>query len=835
MIRRAGAHSTGSGCEVAHLLGLLGAVLTAVVMAQDQPGTGYALALDRARQQGLWVTNFGRAAPTHEITVEFWQRVDAQANQGLFVLGSEAPPNCIGASGPSRIGAVYWHFGDWQGAGGLHYWPPQSLVNTWQHFAFVASHAGGYMKIFRNGLEEASKAEMTPFVRTNATLMIGTSPHPEGRWGGRIDEFRIWSVARTRAEIQADLWRELTGTESNLVAYWRFNEGAGTVVADATGHGHTGVLVNGPQWVESAVPPVPGAALSFNDAGRTNQHLVVPGGVWFDAEFTIEAWVYERSYQFSSCLLDFGNAAGGDNVVAFLSFESTGMPVLAGYKGEYGTPLQRSSVWSRKRIPLHTWTHVAFTRETNGLGHIYLDGAHVTAGVLYAPRPVWRTNNFIGRSHWPIRAGPDAILDEVRLWNVARSAEQIRRGMDRVLTGVEPNLVAYWRMDEGAGETVADATGHGHTAQLVNGLEWVPSSAPIDPRPAAHTLGFRAPGPRSVVVQGAVSPNGFPTTVWFEYGRDARYGSTTLPVVFSNRTLGATLSTSLLELMPDTAYCFRLVCTNVTGRTVGEDRVVRTPPIMFLGVPAVRWRFAGAMSGVVGLLVGAAVRYGYGRKFRLKLERLRQQQAVEQDRARIARDLHDDLGAAVTRIQLLGELVERDAAHPEPTARHGQQISQTSRELARHMEELVWVVNPQKDRLENLVNYLAAYAEELLGMTDIRCRLDFPEQPPDLPLSGQLRHRLFLAFKEALNNVVKHAHATEVHVRLCVTPEELLLSIADDGQGFEIGSPQSDTQGGPGGNGLPNLKARLAEIGGTCAIASRPGAGTTVTLRVKPS
>ena len=794
---------------------------------------GHALAFDRTRNQAVWVTNFGNFVPTNEITIEFWQKTDAQANQYIFLLDSGAPRNCIGVYGPSRVGAMHWYFGDWQGEGSLHYWPPKSLVHTWQHFAFVASYAGGYMKIFRNGLEEASKPGMTPFLRTNATLMIGANPQPEGRWGGLLDEFRVWNVARTEAEIQAHLCSKLTGTESNLVAYWRFDEGAGTTAADATGHGHTGTLINGPTWVESDVPPVLGAALSFNGAGQTNQYLAVPAGDWFGEEFTIEAWVYPRSYQFSSCLLDFGNAPDADNLVAFLSFESTGMPVLAGYNGEYGTPIKRSSVWSRKKIPLHTWTHLAFTREKAGLGHIYLDGAHVASGLLYPPRAVPRTNNFIGRSNWRTRAGADAILDDIRLWNVARSAEDIRREMECVLTGVESNLVAYWRLDEGAGDTAADASGHGHPARLVNGPQWVPVAAPVTQSPVAHTLALSALTARGVTVHGAVYANGFPTTAWFEWGRDTRYGHTTPPAWLGNGTAGVTLSNALNQLTPDTTYHFRMVCTNVMGRGEGDDMVLRTPPVMFLGFTLARWRFAGVISGVVGLLAGGAVRYYYLRNFRRKLELLRQQQALEQERARIARDLHDDLGAAITQIKLLGELVERDAAQPGQTARHGRRIALTSRELAQHMDELVWVVNPQKDHLENFVSYLAAYSEELLGMTDIRCRLDFPDELPDVPLSGQLRHGLFLVFKEALNNVVQHAQATEVHVRLRRTPAELVLSVEDNGQGLQIRKPKAESRNGLGGNGLSNIQARLSEVGGVCHVESRPGAGTKVEMRVK--
>jgi signal transduction histidine kinase len=279
----------------------------------------------------------------------------------------------------------------------------------------------------------------------------------------------------------------------------------------------------------------------------------------------------------------------------------------------------------------------------------------------------------------------------------------------------------------------------------------------------------------------------------------------------------------------------RTAALHVEGRVRGERPVTPIPAVIFLGFTLTRWSLTGVVLAVVVLAVGAGARYCLVRNSRRKVEELRQQQVLEQERIRIARDLHDDLGPAVTQIKLLGELVERDAGQPAQIARHGHQIWQTSRDLAKHMDELVWVVNPQKDHLENLVSYLAAYSEELLGETDIRCRLDFPEELPNLPMPGHLRHRLFLALKEALNNVLKHAQATEVCVRLRLTSGELLLSVEDNGRGFEMPVPRSNTRSGFGGNGLANLQARLSENGGTCLIESRPGTGTKVQMRAKLS
>ena len=107
------------------VFGLAIQTLRALVMAQDRASSGHALAFDRTRGQGVCITNFGSFAPTHEITLEFWQKVDAQTDQCIFRFEGGELRNCIAGYGPSRVGTITWQFGDAQGAGSLHYWPPR--------------------------------------------------------------------------------------------------------------------------------------------------------------------------------------------------------------------------------------------------------------------------------------------------------------------------------------------------------------------------------------------------------------------------------------------------------------------------------------------------------------------------------------------------------------------------------------------------------------------------------------------------------------------------------------------------------------------------------------
>jgi signal transduction histidine kinase len=136
---------------------------------------------------------------------------------------------------------------------------------------------------------------------------------------------------------------------------------------------------------------------------------------------------------------------------------------------------------------------------------------------------------------------------------------------------------------------------------------------------------------------------------------------------------------------------------------------------------------------------------------------------------------------------------------------------------------IVWLVNPQKDSLPFFVGYLGSYAEEFLSASAIACRLKIPLDVPPLPLSAEARHSLFLAVKEILNNVVRHAHAGEVTMELAVMKSELKIIITDNGCGF-------DPSTSPKGNGLDNLRERLAKLGGQCHVESRLKAGTTISL-----
>lgn len=276
--------------------------------------------------------------------------------------------------------------------------------------------------------------------------------------------------------------------------------------------------------------------------------------------------------------------------------------------------------------------------------------------------------------------------------------------------------------------------------------------------------------------------------------------------------------------LPAGDYTFRVTARGNDGYWTEEE-----VSMAFVVLPPVwrTWWFL-SLCGLAGvtMFVGT-LRMVMLRRLRRRLERAEQQRGMERERTRIARDMHDEIGSKLTRISFLSELVKTKMADSQPI----QAIAETSRELLATLDELVWAVNPRNDNLEHLAAYLGHYANEYFQMTPVECRLELPPQIGGCELSSEVRHHLFLAFKESLNNVLKHAHASRVQITMKEMPQLFEIVITDDGRGFDLAAVESGKDGAQrDGNGLLNLRQRLADLGGECQIASAPGAGTTVRL-----
>jgi ligand-binding sensor domain-containing protein/signal transduction histidine kinase len=238
-----------------------------------------------------------------------------------------------------------------------------------------------------------------------------------------------------------------------------------------------------------------------------------------------------------------------------------------------------------------------------------------------------------------------------------------------------------------------------------------------------------------------------------------------------------------------------------------------------------KWFRGLSALAAIGFVAGSA-RYITWKRVQARLLHLEQQHAVEKERTRIAQDMHDELGARLTEIRVLSDLTEKKKDQPAEVEAQSRRISNAAGELIRNLHTIVWAVNPANDSLEKLADFICGFAQPFLKASSIRCRLERPEQLPDVSLSSEVRHNIVLVIKEALNNTVKHAQASEVKISLSVSVSKLSVMIVDDGKGFQTGNTAAL------GNGLQNMEKRMANIDGRYELLTGPGKGTTIRLEI---
>ena len=278
--------------------------------------------------------------------------------------------------------------------------------------------------------------------------------------------------------------------------------------------------------------------------------------------------------------------------------------------------------------------------------------------------------------------------------------------------------------------------------------------------------------------------------------------------------------------VPPGRYAFHVIACNNDGiwNEKGQALAIIVLPYFWQ-----TWWFRLLAALCLAVSVGGGVLIEMQRRMRRKLAWIERERAVERERARIARDIHDELGASLTRITMLSQPAGTDQDSSK-SASELDQIRETALGLTRTMDEVVWAVNPKHDRLDSLAAYLATYAQDFAAAARVRCRLDIPLHLPPWPLTSETRHNVFLAFKEALNNAVKHASPTEVRISLMIETGGFSLQIEDRGCGFSTETAQSALRPNSvrhaSGHGLENMRQRLMEIGGRCDIRTTPGEGT---------
>jgi len=199
---------------------------------------------------------------------------------------------------------------------------------------------------------------------------------------------------------------------------------------------------------------------------------------------------------------------------------------------------------------------------------------------------------------------------------------------------------------------------------------------------------------------------------------------------------------------------------------------------------------------------------------------------IERVRRRIAADLHDDIGSSLTQISILSEVVRQRVGEPEfSVAGPLSYIARASSELIDSMSDIVWAINPQRDRLSELVHRIRRFAADTFTARNIAFRLDLPGADEDVRLEGNLRRELFLIFKESINNVVRHSECSEAGIEMKLGGAHLEYSIHDNGCGFD---PADASEG----HGLASMRSRAAGIGAAFELRSEPGKGTRIRISV---
>jgi signal transduction histidine kinase len=238
------------------------------------------------------------------------------------------------------------------------------------------------------------------------------------------------------------------------------------------------------------------------------------------------------------------------------------------------------------------------------------------------------------------------------------------------------------------------------------------------------------------------------------------------------------------------------------------------------------WWFLLLVTGLLVLGTGFMIKKIQEIKFRQKMNVLERQYAIEQERLRISRDMHDEIGSSLTQISILSELIKRQENKDEMRP-HIERISEISGEVIDGMGEIIWAMNPTNDTLPIFASYLREHALEYLSAARIEGKVHFMQEFPPVPMSSEQRRNLFLVVKEALHNAVKHSQAGQIELSMSLNEELLELKIRDDGKGFDTSVRWEK------GNGMANMKKRVDALGGTFHLQSASGRGTEISFSMR--
>lgn len=343
----------------------------------------------------------------------------------------------------------------------------------------------------------------------------------------------------------------------------------------------------------------------------------------------------------------------------------------------------------------------------------------------------------------------------------------------------------------------------------------------IDGRPVAVRRGqplVLRPATQSIRVQFTAPTLTHPSLVNFEYRLDSIKNSDWVSLGESRDLLLQRMAPGTHRLEIRAGYPGTLA----TAIPIGLD--LRQMPTLFESVwfRVVLWIVT--IAGLV-VLIWSLVR----RRYVIERRRLELESAVEQERRRISRDIHDDLGARLTQVMLLSQVGDRMGPDDGRKTIFGR-IHSTAKAVTKALDELVWTVNPVHDTVEDFALYVARIAQEMITEAGVRCRIRIPHSLSTTGLNAGARHHLLMCMKEAIANAITHAHCEQIDVRLEVDDARLRLTVRDDGRGFEVESCAKGSGVDPVHSGCCNMRERMKEIGGTINLTSRPGKGTEVSF-----
>jgi signal transduction histidine kinase/ligand-binding sensor domain-containing protein len=272
--------------------------------------------------------------------------------------------------------------------------------------------------------------------------------------------------------------------------------------------------------------------------------------------------------------------------------------------------------------------------------------------------------------------------------------------------------------------------------------------------------------------------------------------------------------------LPPGKYRFRVMACSGSGvwNEAGTSFAFTVLPFFWQ-----TWWFRICVAMIFTAAVLSAGRYFFHQKLKRQVVRLEQQAALNRERARIARDLHDDLGSCLTQIVLVSGLNRRGRISPEKAV---DDVQAAARYAIKALDQTVWAINPHNDTLPAFINYTSQFVVDFLRTAGIKCRANIPEQLPDRPVPAEVRHNLFLVIKEAINNIVRHSGTKEVDFEVSIRDKSLNLVIEDRGAGF-VPAPAA-----AGADGLRNMRERMSAVNGEFQIETTPGAGTRIRLAV---